>query len=359
MANYRFATLLASESVATAATKTVSIDVVDPISMIQIVMKTTPAGTVPTDHPAGNITKIEIVDGSDVIVALSGKECQALDFYNAREMPNNHVSDGTSVLSWATCNLRFGRKLWDQELALNPAKFSNLKMNISHNYRIADTAASAATLEVYAHMFDGKKVSPVGYLRPTEIYAYTNGVSGTVEPIDLPRDLSIRQILINTYGDTFKPWQIANKVKILENGGAKVPYDFSTSAWLKFINQRYPLAVEKCWQANAAASRHLFCAPSHEVFPSLVSEVGGAVISQALLNEAPALHITSSAAGALSGYVSGYNPHGAFPLPFGDQDNLNDWYEVGALGSVKMEITGGSAATSGSTKVVLEQLARY
>jgi len=359
MAKYRMATLLPSESVTTAGTKTIDLDVVEPISMISMVMKATPAGTIPTDHPAANVTKIEIVDGSDVIASLSGKECQALDFYDTRFMPNNHVSDGTSVIAWATCNLRFGRELFDTELALDPTKFRNPQLKVTHNYRVADTAASAATLEIYAHMFDEKKITPIGYLRATEIYSYTNGVSGTIETIDLPRDLPIRQMLINTYGDTFKPWQIANKVKISENGGAKIPYDFSSSAWLKVINQMYPLAVEKCWQANAAASRHLFCGPSFEVHPSLISEVAGAVVSQALLNEAPALHITSSAAGALAGYVTGFNPHGAFPIPFGDQTDFNDWYDPRPLGSLKMEITGGTAGISGSSKIVLQQLKRY
>lgn len=359
MSNYRHATLLPSESCASAATKTVDLDVTDPISVIQIVMKTTPAGTVATEHPAANITKIELIDGSTVITSLSGKEVQALDFYNTGVMPDNFVSDITGVMAFTTFNLRFGRKLWDRDFALDPTKFSNPQLKITHNYRVADTAASAASLEVYAHMFDDRKISPVGYLRAAEHFSYTNGTSASVETIDLPRDLPIRKMLIRSALDDNRVWQCANKIKIKENGGAKIPYDFTTSAWLKSINQAYPMAIERFGQANAGASRVLYCAPNFTALPVMTIDTGSKTLSQPYVNEAPPLHLVAEASGTISGAVMGFNPHSTFPIPFGDQDDMNDWFEVGKLGSLKMEVTAGTAGNTATTQIVLEQLKRY
>jgi hypothetical protein len=359
MAKYRHANLLAQESCITPATKTIDLDVTNPISMIQIILRATSAGTEQTAHPAGNVTKIEVVDGSDVIASMSGKETQALDFYNARYMPKNYIADADNVQAYATFNLRFGRRLWDDLLALDPSKFRNLQLKVTHNALIADTAADAATLEAWAFMFDEKKVSPVGYLRPTNVYTYTNGASGTIEAVELPRDLPIRQMMIRSYGDGFFPWHGAYHMKISENGGAKIPMDVDTMPWCNFINQHYPEATEKCYLDANTTARHLYCAPSFTVVPRLLAVTAGSIVTSTPVNSSVPLHIVVSSDGYVYGDVAGWCPHYAFPIPFGDQNDLNDWYDVGALGSVKMDITAGGGGTSMTTAVVLEQLKRY
>ena len=79
--NYKWSEILSAETYAAAGTKVIDIDLSDPISRLSILMKATNNGGVPTDHPAKIIKKVELVDGSDVLMSLSGMDIQALNHY--------------------------------------------------------------------------------------------------------------------------------------------------------------------------------------------------------------------------------------------------------------------------------------
>ena len=359
MAPYRFATLLAAESAATAGTKTIDLDVVDPISMIQIVQKATSAGTTMAAHPAANISKIELVDGSDVLASLSGRECQALDFYDKKVMPVNFITDTSSVMTYCTFNLNFGRWLRDPVLALDPTKFRNPQLKITHNYQTCDTSASASTLAAYAYMFDTKKITPMGFLSAKEQKTYTCGASATIEQTDLPRDHILRRLMVVGRGNDYFPWQVANKIKLSENGGKSVPYDFSTSDWLKLINQAYPRCVEPAQISVNATARDAWAAPSFEVAWQLMPQAVTNIISQESASHAMPFALDITASDVCTGRVEGWCPHSAFPIDFGDPQNVDDWYDVTGMTSLKLEVTAGTAGTSGTVDILTQQLRKY
>lgn len=358
-ANYRQNTLLASESITTPGTKTIDITDVDPFSMIQVIHKATSAGTVMSDHIAANISKIELVDGSNVIASLTGKEAQALDYYHTGVFPYTFGCDVSGIMALATFNLNFGRWLYDPVLALDPGKYQNLQLKISHNYRACDAAASAASLEVYGFMFDDKKVTPSGYLRSTEHYSYTPGASGSVEPIPLPRDYDIRKALILAHAPAYYPWQVANHIKIKEENGKKVPVDVQTSAWLKYVNQLHPRVVEPVMLAANVTARNAYAAANNDIASLLMPQAVTNIVSLDAANMVNPLKFHITASDVVTGQIAGYNPHSAFPIPFGDDADLNDWYQVSKLGALNLDITAGAGGSSGGIAVVLEQLARY
>ena len=90
--NYRIASMLASESATVPATKTIDIDLNKPISRITIQMKGTNSTSVPTAHPAKMLTKIELVDGSNVLYSLNGLQAQAINFYESGKLPLGLIS---------------------------------------------------------------------------------------------------------------------------------------------------------------------------------------------------------------------------------------------------------------------------
>jgi hypothetical protein len=359
MGKYRYATLLPAESCTTAGTKTIDLDVNDPISKITLVYKATSAGTALSAHPAGNVSKIEIVDGADVIASLSGYECIGLDFYNNKVMPSSYMCDVSGVQAFNAYNINFGRKLWDTVLALDPSKFRNPQLKITHNYQTADASASAATMAVYAHMFDDKKIAPVGFLRPVETYAYTCGADDSVETIDLPRDMPIRQLMLRAALADYYPYQVADKIKIEENGGAKVPFDFSSSDWLKFINQRYPAIWEPAALAVNVTARDIYAAPTFTCeFAGLPSTVTN-ILSREVAHTTIPFKIDITASDTVMGHFTGWQPHYCFPIPFGEQDDIDDWFNPTALSALKMKVTAGAAGASGQVQVVAEQLRKY
>lgn len=359
MAKYQFVTLLPSESNASAGTKTVPINIVDPISKIAIINKNTNGSSEKTAHPAADISKIELIDGSNVLWSLSGKEIQALDFYNSKYMPDTFYSDAAAAQSFCTFNLNFGRKLWDPLYAFDPTKYRAPELRITHNYQTADSASTASTLEVHAHAFDAKKITPAGFLSAKEVKTYLTGSSGTIEQVDLPRDQIIRQLIIHGRYDTAFPWAVANHLKLIEDGKT-VPFDFATTNWLKFINQRYPLAIEKCYLTNSGAARHMFCAPTFTIAPELIGVTAGTIVTQTPVNGSVPLHIVANQASLIYGQVSGWNPHFGFPVPFGDQDDPDDWYDPsGIQKTLRLEVTAGSAGGSGYVDIVAETVQKY
>ena len=59
----------------------------------------------------------------------------------------------------------------------------------------------------------------------------------------------------------------------------------------------------------------------------------------------------------VNGIVGGFAPHAVLCIPFGDQMDTGDWYDVEKIGSLKLDITDGQTTTT--SKIFLQQLKRY
>ena len=140
--NYRLAKLLSPEDLGTAGTKVIDINVSDVISRIDIIFRTKNGDTAFEDHPAGNITKIEMVDGSDVLFSLSGREAQALNFYDRGRPADNHMTGSNGEYMRAIFGLDFGKYLFDPTLAFDPSKFINPQLKITWDEDVANLDCS-------------------------------------------------------------------------------------------------------------------------------------------------------------------------------------------------------------------------
>lgn len=358
--NYRLATILAAEAANSAATKTIDIDVDDPISQLIIQMKATNNGSTPTAHPAKIITKIELVDGSDVLFSLNGYEIQALDFYHQARPPLNILcyDDDTQVVP--LMNLNFGRFLYDQQLALDPKKFSNLQLKITHDLSLGGSSPDAATLEVVAHIFDQKQISPVGFLMAKEHFSYSL-VNSAYEYIDLPTDWPIRQMIIQSLSADKQPYEQYNELRLSEDNDKRIPLDDKVSDLLKYLVGRYGPYTEGVQGIANIAAVTFFITPTYEVH----AVVSGSQSDNAYFDVAAVyggdIDVACNADTTnFMSQISGYAPHGAITVPFGKQEDLTDWYNVTQLGSLKLRVKAGSSVGSGSTaQVVLQQLRRY
>ena len=79
--NYRMAAIVSEETIIPAKTKVIELDMQDIVSRLQINVELEMDGTVLGDNLAAVVSNIELVDGSEVLFSMSGKECQALDYY--------------------------------------------------------------------------------------------------------------------------------------------------------------------------------------------------------------------------------------------------------------------------------------
>lgn len=357
--NHRLATVLAEESITTPATKVIDLDMTDIISRIQINVEIEMDGTVLGDHIAAVVSNIELIDGSDVLYSMSGKECQALDFYQNGVMPFNAHSDRDNNDAIAVFNINFGRKLFDERLALDPSKFRNPQLKITHNYAACGGTPSAARMEVRSFLFDEKVPTPEGFLMSKEHYQFTSGVENTYEYIDMPVDYPTRRyMLLGTAGGYFCQ-QVINELRLSEDNAKRIPYDTKVWQLLKMLHQMYPRIEEYGHFLFSDTAKVIYASPTQDIVVNAIGSTPGNAVAPTVVPTKMPVSLDAVAAEAGNAQISGNDPHYSFILPLGAPDDPDDWYDVTKIGNLKLRLKAGSAGGNGVVEVVTEQLRKY
>jgi hypothetical protein len=264
--NYRLATLLERTTEASDKTEIIDIDVIDPISQIQIVHECTGASTATFQgHPALCITKIELVDGSDVLFSLSGKEAQVVDFYHNKVVPPNLLYYLNGINAEQIFNLNFGRFLYDPDLAFDPAKFTNPQLKITIDVNGGGRSSTTGFLTVLAHLFDEKSISPSGFFMCKEIKTYSLA-SATHEYTDLPTDHPYRKLFLKAQAYGYYPDVQVDTIKLSQDVDKKVPFNHSMRQIIRAIMSQTPPWIEHLHTSCPAANgSYNYITPTYEV----------------------------------------------------------------------------------------------
>jgi len=352
--------VLAAEAASTAGTKVIDLNITDLISRIVVQFKGTNSTGVPTAHPATMVSKIELVDGSDVLFSLSGKECQAINFYETGELPGgaNIYIDNQQCL--ATFQLNFGRYLWDKMLALDPARFSNLQLKITHNKAAGGGAPDAGELAVFADLMAKEDATPVGFLMSKEIQSYAL-TSSAHEYISLPTDYPFRKLLINSLAFGKSPNDQFNRIKLsIDNDRIVLLNNVRTSDIVKFMSKVRRFS-ELVFGTGTGALETTYFTPTLysqiNISPLYSTLAATVVLGQAFGGGAQVL---ADSAKNFQLKVSGICPHGSVEIPFGDQQDIDTWLKMTNVGNLKLDLTAGSSVGSSSTcEIISQQLRNY
>lgn len=357
--NYRKATILASQDATTAKTETIDIKLSDIISRIQVKFNATNTDIVPTAQHAKQVSKVEIVSGTDVLYSLSGQELEAKMFYDYKNGPSYEREFRNDIENYLTLDLLFGRKLWDKQLALDPTKFKNPQLKVTHNKALGGSLPDAATMEVYADCFDEKAVSPIGYLMSKEFYTYSSPATAAFKYIDLPRDHPIKRIMLKTSkADSW--WEnLVTSITISEDNDKRKPLDHNGGDLVSMVHSRYgeyrELIVDTI-RGTGPQTMYLTPTDSAYVFLSSIGLGASGFLETNAERAGGYQTIEANATHTFRALSMGYLPHGCLPLDFGDPEDLDDWYDVTKKGSVQL-IPKCSGEVDVS--VILEQLRRY
>src|SRR4030042_2780635 len=119
--NYRLSTILDRELHSSDTTKVIDITLADKVSrMVVLYEPLNGAEADPAAHPAKCISKIELVDGSDVLYSLTGQEAQAADWYSNLREPGNLMCYLNGMTAEMVYNINFGRFLYDPLYNFDP-----------------------------------------------------------------------------------------------------------------------------------------------------------------------------------------------------------------------------------------------
>ncbi len=361
--NYRLATILAREAVAADKTKVIDLNLADPVSKFEICYESTAVGAGAADHHAARcVTKIELVDGSDVLFSLSGQEAQAVDFYHNRKEPANQSKYLTGHNAEMVFNMNFGRFLNDPLFAFDPRKFINPQLKITIDMGAGGVQSVAGFLTVVAHIFDEKAITPEGFLMHKEINNY-GLASAAHEYIDLPTDYAYRKMFIAAQTEGVEMTALLDTLKLSEDNDRKIPFNLTVNELLRFIVGWCPIYRESLIIAAGASGAGFYCTPCHNI--------KAVATSWEVSNNPYTITLHSGDGGKIVTYgedtltnlvitIEGYAPHGAMEIPFGLQDDPVDWYDVTKLGSLRLDILSKSSRTTADTvQIFLQQLRRY
>lgn len=353
--------LLSGEDVGASGTKVINIDIAKPISEIMIKFKTTKASEGMSAPGPANISKIELVDGSTPLHSLSGYENQALAYYSRPGIVMEH-GQHTSTLSEVDLYLiAFGRELWDEELAFDPTKFSNPQLKITYDEDVSDTSVTANELEVWAHIFDEKTISPIGFLSALEQYNYTCGADNSYEEINLPEDRPYRQILVRAYQDAYEPWYNIDEARFDENTQDKIPFEFTNlEEYYRIMKAYWPKINTNC-QVNLTTSARNFYFPQTDYWANVIlmgvaADVAPYVNAASMRGGKAAL--IAGSAGQMIGQASGYLPWHCYQFPMGKPMDIEDWYDPAGK-KPRLRLRASTGATSATGQVVIEELRKY
>lgn len=356
---YRDTTIMAASAVGERGTEIVPINLVDPISALVFYYTLTIGAAVRIASQVEVFDKIELVDGSDVLMALSGSQMGGLMHLEKAGLTTNPEGGEQSVATYGWLSVQFGRKLWDSELAFDPTKFRNPQLKITWDAENVSTEGTAMTLQIIARTFDEKVISPIGFLQTREFKTFTPE-TGTHEYTALPTDLTLRKLIIQP-----KKWvyaidlQFAN-MKLSEDNDKRIPFDIGYQDIVHLNAVEFGEVKNRVWSVTDGSSHPCFGAPTCWGRAMVVD----AQTAQGLkvgVQDGGRITVTGDATTSrYLGTFAGLAPYFCLCYSFGDQEDIADWYDPTGIGSLRLDLTGGSNVTSGAiTAIVLQQLRRY
>jgi len=361
--NYRMATILAREAHASDITKVIDINLINPVSQILILHEpyNSASGT-PTAHPARCITKIELVDGSDVLFSLSGIEAQAVDWYHRKINPASPVFYIPTFYNQQLFVLNFGRWLWDTLLAFDPNHFKNPQLKISIDVDAGGTTSTTGFLTVLAKIFDEKAISPQGFLMHKEVKDYALSASGH-EYTDLPVDFPIRKLFTRIQKYATGPDYAFANVKLSGDNDRKIPFDLTINQILNMIVSEQQPIIESLIVEGSLTSKAAYCTMNYwPMFSATMWEATASTLTVAVLEgDGGRLKVDMvDGQGNTQILGRGWVPHGALEFAFGLQDDPDDWLDPGEFKSLRLDVQAASGMTSSeSCQIFLQQLRKY
>ncbi len=359
--NYRESTIHAEETFTSTGTKVIDIDQANPISRITVKWRATNPSSRATiiAHPAKLVTKIELVDGSDVLYSLSGKQAQALNHYELNQTPDSEISDGESETPGATALIHFGRKLWDKELALDPKRFRNLQLKITHNYLAYCASSSNLMILVKADVFDEKAISPVGFLM-SKVYGEETLAGASHKYIYPPCDYLYRRMILEAFLTNSPVTDQIDNVKVDEDTDKRIPFDTDLDEYLrKMMSGWTPMHEHFALRAQTTVTS-FYVLPTY--YPNIYGQWAQHQYATGRLTyyyaERQGLYSATAGTYPFMGVAYGYVPHHCIDFPFGDPMDMSDWYDPKNIGKLRFDTLGKTSSTA-ALALFGQQLRKY
>ena len=333
-----------SHSIAVNGIHTFDLENMGPVSRITILPRVTnPNAWVSVGHPDEIISNIQIIDGSDVLFAMSGGEARALAYYSTGKVPVSSLNSMALEWSYAPIDIYFGRYLWDKELAFDPSQYSNPQLKITTVIAAHMTAAATGFVTVVADVFDEAPPSISGMFIQ-KVHHNLTLVAAAVSYVDLPDDLPIRLMMVGSYSDSQAPEYQVTQLRLSEAGDKHLIFDEPLDELCSYFCSQYPPWHEKISTQVKVAHDSFWITPAFEQTVTMVgTNDSDAPAQMVAASGGQQRTVEASAVTTVEGIARGWCPNGMVPLDFrGPDTGPADYWDVKKGGGAKLRFTAAA-----------------
>ncbi len=351
----REATIHAEESYAAAGTGVYPIRETDPISRLLIPFGVTVGAGARLQHHTGCITKVEIVDGSDVLFSLEGRQIDGIARLNGLGSAGMWSSPTASITEYGNLVIDFGRYLYDKTLAFDPTKFRNPQIKITRSLTTVDAAATAVILAIHAYCMEGLSANPMGFFMMKEQKSWV-AANGAWEYTEMAKDYIYRRIFLQALTKIVAVGSHWSRARLDENNDKSVPFDVTVDDQIAANARQYGDIHENISGSLSTAASPFFCAPAYGGSCSAQGAALANAVCFLTLNGGQFHAFSTSGTDSWRGMCNGLVPHGLVSMEMGPLDEVEDWYDPRELGSLRLSVLGAGAYT---IHAITEQLRTY
>ena len=354
--NYRDIQITDDESVGDSGTKTIDLNVKDPITALFVRMKVrNDIAVVPEHPPERHITKIEIVDGGTTYWSLAGQMAVAVATYGLGKWPPHWYDEWAEMNQYITVPLLFGRHIGDEEFAFDPRLLLNPQLKVIwEDETLYDDGFH--TLGVTARVMEDLP-SPARCLMWKELEAWTTAANGE-HKVDFPVDFPIRAWAGRVWGTMDVIPTFWSHYKLDCDLGKFIPFDLPYSELVDILKSMFgPYSLLKFDYVSGGMYRQAWMGETYNV----------------IANTGPAIWIVGASSNGWSFYTLnvmhhdgssvdnariqctpiGHFPHSTLLYPFGQLDDPETWFPAARYGEIALKIS--EAAAGGEASVAVQQ----
>lgn len=353
--------------IGTSGTKTFNLDYNAPITQLDLYFAATNDATYNLESPIEKcISKIEIVDGGEVLWDLPGEVALAAFVHDNEGFPYSEAEEGLSASVRQQIPLRFGLHLFDEIYAFDPRKHKNPQLRFTFDESTINTAGSNGyssdswTFSLLVRLMEDAP-APRGFLSYRTVESFTSAAGGD-RRIELPTDRLIRYLMCRAAKDDTTIYSLITNHRLSVNGGEFVPFDLPARHFLNRMCETFK-PVTRIFTAYITDGnvRETFIGIPHN--GHAMGDGSDCIVSGNFYINGSVLIYRKNNAGASAvpgmTYISntGWAFHDLLIYPFGDRMNPKHWLDPKPFR--KLDYFVYDAVASADCDICLQQVYRY
>jgi hypothetical protein len=206
----------------------------DVISFIDIIVRMTNGAAMTESSTVkihDDITKIEVIDGGDVLASANMEEWQAVNFFMDKKLPYMKMTLEDNAVQTEHCRIMFGYKPYDPNYYLRPNDFDNLEIKVHITMTTAAATAWAASghdVTIILGLMESGYGDYKGFLSTRFARNYT-AVDGTEEIVEIPVTHPLNMIVVQAFKTATRPDENIEIIKLDADDGKHVEMDMYTT----------------------------------------------------------------------------------------------------------------------------------